>query len=103
MYTNLLHEEDDDPVIRVIGFHEEDHTHPQDEAMVSRAQFRQDVVQVRQDPTVPVRRVYNALFVRRCQAVQGGGDRPPVPAFQSIPVAMPEIPATVDEVEVTGS
>lgn len=46
-------------VLVVQNFHEEDHTHPQDEAMVSRAQFQQDVVaQVRQDPKVPVRRVY---------------------------------------------
>ena len=89
MYTKLLNEEDDDPVIRVIGFHEEDHTHPQDEAMVSRAQFQQDVpAQVRQDPTVPMRRVYNAEFVRHRRAVPGRGDRPPIPEFQSIRSAM---------------
>ena len=112
VYTNLLNEEDDDQVIRVIGFHEEHHTHPQDETMVSRAQFRQNVVaQVRQDPTVPVRRVYNAELVQHRRAVQGGGDRPSIPAFQSVRTtmqsarseAMSEIPATVDEVEVAGS
>ena len=73
VYTNVLNKEDEGPVIRVIGFLEEDQTQPQNEDMISRAELP-DVG--RDDPLVAVRWVYKAEFVCHCQAVWGGGDRP---------------------------
>ena len=81
--------------------------------MVDRAQFRQGVLaEVRRDPTVPVRRVYNAEFVRvRRQAQQvGDRDRPQIPGFNAIRTSMqrsrsdemPPIPGTAEEVVIGG-
>lgn len=110
--TNLFDPEEENPQIRIIN-QEMGHIHDSDVEQIKKDKFLNDAKQkIRDNPTKPIKRVYDEQVAAAHQAVgQGGGDRPPmVPDFVSIRSQMsrtktenlPEIPAEVEEVQFFG-
>eukprot|EP00745_Piridium_sociabile_P008631 TRINITY_DN1585_c0_g1_i2.p1 TRINITY_DN1585_c0_g1~~TRINITY_DN1585_c0_g1_i2.p1 ORF type:complete len:414 (+),score=39.53 TRINITY_DN1585_c0_g1_i2:1105-2346(+) len=106
--TNLFDLADNDPQVRVLFT--DPHSHPADIATVERGRMRQRLLrEVTSDPTRPSARIYNAE-VNRLRRAQGGGDREPIPRFETFRTSMqraradlmPPIPQSVDDVQIEG-
>lgn len=110
--TNIFNVEDEDPYIIVQDVGE--HVHPPDREIVHHADFRKMVTaEVQREPTVPIRRIYNAQRVElqwRQRQHPGGRDRVPPQGFLSVrsvvararSAVVPPIPATIEEVRIEG-
>lgn len=87
--------------------HVGEQTHPPDDEMVDRADFRKVVTdEVRREPTVPIRRIYNAQRVeQRRQQRQVQGAPPGFLTVRSVmgrarAAVMPPVPAAIDGVVI---
>ncbi|CAL8300665.1 unnamed protein product [Boreogadus saida] len=88
-----------------------EHVYPPDRVRVHNADFRQEVIgEVEREPTVPIRRFYNArrVALQQHRTLQGGRDREPPQDFPSVRSVMararkhvmpPIPPAIEDEME----
>ncbi|CAL8270939.1 unnamed protein product [Merluccius merluccius] len=85
--TNIFDVEEEDPNIIVHEVGEHLQYIPLTELRVHNADFRQAVTgELKREPTVPIRRVYNArrVALQRQRQLQGGGDREPPQGFLSV-------------------
>ena len=110
--TNLFDPTDDNPQINILS-EEMDHTHDPDDATIDRNKFLNNAKKkIRENPTMPIKRVYDGEVAGVHQAAgQGRGDMPPtVPEFPSVRSQMsrtrneniPGIPTNVEDVEFHG-
>ena len=87
--------------------------HAPDRVRVRNADLRQEAIgEVEREPTLPIRRVYNArrVALQRQRTLQGGGDRAPPQDFPSVRSVMararkhvmPPIPPTIGDVRIEG-
>ena len=110
--TNAFDKEAPNPVIQVINGSEHS-GHPCQAEFIHNVRLREDMrLEAINDPTRPLKRIYDAIVAREHrQAVQGGGDRPQVPAFESVrstirrarSMVVPEIPASINDVRIEGT
>ena len=108
--TNEIPGDFEEPNIQIIF--QEEHNHMPDEQKVKRAEIRETMrAMVLEDPTRPVKRVYDtAVADAHRQAAQGGGDRPQVDSFTSFRTMLnrtkvsqlPPVPISIDEVVIEG-
>ena len=105
--TNVINLDDDNPPVQVLR--RSDHNHNADDDAISRNETLNMLHDnVREDPTVPIKMVFNSA-VRRLNR-QGGGDRAPVPELHTVRSAMtrartqmmPEIPTEIQDVNIEG-
>jgi hypothetical protein len=102
--TNIFDLNDRNPNIQILQ--ENEHTHEEDDDMIGKNEAlyqMKDVV--REDPTVPIKRVYNKV----ARAMNwGGGDREHIPDFHRIRTSMtrtrlehfPAVPHTVHDISI---
>ena len=102
--TNTFDLEDENA--RIIVQNETQHTHAEEDTLIEKSEIKSKLVEtVKQDPSVPIKRVYNTI-VRTHQ--RGGGDVESIPRFSNIKSAMtrarqefvPNIPHSVDDVVI---
>jgi len=105
--TNLFDLEDQNANINVLN--EPEHTHAHEDVQITRSEIKNRLVQkVKQDPSLPIKRIYDSV-VR--EHGQGGGDVESIPPFSYVRSAMtrarqefvPNIPWEVDDVEIEGT
>jgi hypothetical protein len=98
--TNIFDLNDMNPNIQILQ--EIEHTHEEDDDMIGKNEaLNQMKDAVREDPTVPIKRVYNK--VARAMS-RGGSDREHIPEFHRIRTSMthtrlehvPAVPHTID-------
>ena len=106
---DIDHAGDVNPVI----FYQDEHAHGPEEVMITRADVRETIRgDVMENPTVPIRRVYDATAARiqrQPRPLQGGGDRPidAYYTFRSIlnrarVSQLPAIPGNIEDVIIEG-
>jgi hypothetical protein len=92
--------------VRIIVQNEPQHTHAEEDTLIEKSERKSKLVEtVKQDPSVPIKRIYNTV-VRRHQ--QGGGDVTSIQRFSNIRSAMtrarqeffPNIPHSIDDVVI---
>ncbi|KAL8620174.1 hypothetical protein ACOMHN_015758 [Nucella lapillus] len=97
------------PKIQIANPNEPTHNHCEDSSMTEHIGIRRDMQEVvAQNPTLPVRRIYDGEVARLHR--QGGGDRPTIPNFSSVKSSierrrramMPPISATLADVQIAG-
>ena len=108
--TNLFDIQfDGNPNIHILF--QEEHNHVPEEVMVDRAQHLTDMRgMIQEDPSRPVRRVYDSSL-RQIRQLQGGGDRPVIENFVSFRTSLnrcrnehlPDIPRVVADVHIFGT
>lgn len=106
--TNLFDVDDPDARIEIEG-NLPQHTHAAEDEMIAKSVIKSALNEsVREDPSIPIKRVYDSI-VRTVH--QGGGDRDCIPQFHNVRSAMtrarqehvPNIPHSVDEVRIEGT
>ncbi|CAB4024197.1 Hypothetical predicted protein [Paramuricea clavata] len=106
--TNLFDRNDEDPNVRVVE--REQHDHEEDDAVIQKGIFLNDAKgSVRDDPTRPIKRVYDQ-HVSAIHREAGGSDQE-IPDFQSVRSQMsrvksaevPDTPQDIDDVNIEGS
>ncbi|CAB4031965.1 Hypothetical predicted protein [Paramuricea clavata] len=106
--TNLFDRNDEDPNVRVLE--REQHDHEEDDAVIQTRIFLNDAKgSVRDDPTRPIKRVYD----RHVSAIhrEAGRSDQEIPDFQSVRSQMsrvklaevPDTPQDIDDVNIKGS
>ena len=98
---------EDESNIRVL--HEGVHNHEEDDGVIGHDNILNSMKEViRQDPSVPLKRVYDS--VNRHHVRRGGGDREHIPEFHRIRTSMtrsrlehvPEVPHSIDDISIHG-
>ena len=106
LQTNIFNLDDQAPNITILQ--EGPHTHEEDDTVIGVDTTLQSLRSaIQQDPSVPIKRVYNN-FARN--VAQGGGDREHIPEFHRVRSAMtrtrlahvPAVPHDIDEVSIHG-
>ena len=105
--TNIFDLNDMNPNIQILQ--EIEHAHEEDDDMIGKNEtLNQMKDAIREDPTVPIKKVYNK--VARAM-IRGGGDREHIPEFHRIRTSMtrtrlehvPVVPRTVDDITIEGT
>ncbi|CAG2207603.1 unnamed protein product [Mytilus edulis] len=106
LQTNIFNLDDQAPNITILQ--EGPHTHEEDDTVIGVDTTLQSLRSaIQQDPSVPIKRVYNN-FARN--VAQGGGDREHIPEFHRVRSTMtrtrlahvPAVPHDIDEVSIHG-
>ena len=107
--TNVFAQDEANPNIQIANPNEPTHNHCEDSSMTEHIGIRRDMQEViGQNPTLPVRRIYDGEVARLHR--QGGGDRPTIPNSSSVKSSierrrrtmMPPLPATLADVQIAG-
>lgn len=107
LQTNVFDLDDEVPNIRIL--HENEHTHEEDDIVIDRDKTLHTLRKnIRQDPSVPLKRVYDNAARNYAR---GGGDVEHIPEFHRVRSSMtrarlehvPQVPLTIDDVSIHGT